>query len=166
MLIEHISPKLRALKALVIDVDRILTDGAVYFNAEGIFAKRFFVHDVDAMKLIEKKGIRLCIMNTSDDEPTRTWIKNLPFCEYYTDVSNKYSLLKSLSNEWVLPLEEMSFVSSDIKDLECMSAVGISVCSADAPKKVISIASFTSSKNSGYGVVEEFCSIILDAAAT
>jgi 3-deoxy-D-manno-octulosonate 8-phosphate phosphatase (KDO 8-P phosphatase) len=166
MLIEHISPKLRVLKVLVIDVDRILTDGTVYFSAEGICAKRFFAHDVDAMKLIEKKGIRLCIINTSDDEPTRKWIKNLPFCEYYTNVSNKYTLLKSLSNEWVLPMKEMSFISSNIKDLECMSSVGISVCSADAPKEVISTATLTSSKNSGHGVVEEFCSIILNALAT
>ena len=105
-------------------------------------------------------------MNTNDDEPTRKWIKNLPFCEYYTSVSDRYSLLKSLSNELALPMEEISFVSSDIKDLKCMSSVGLSVCSADAPKEVTSRATFTSSKNSGYGVVEEFCSIILAALAT
>ena len=57
-------------------------------------------------------------MNTNDDEPTRKWIKNLPFCEYYTSVSDRYSLLKSLSNELALPMEEISFVSSDIKDLK------------------------------------------------
>jgi 3-deoxy-D-manno-octulosonate 8-phosphate phosphatase (KDO 8-P phosphatase) len=166
MPIEYMLPNLRSLKVLVIDVDGILTDGAVFFSAEGILAKRFFVHDVDAMKLIENKGIHLCVMNTSDDAPTRKWIKNLPFCEYYTNVSNKYSLLKSLNNEWALPMEEISFISSNISDLKCMSAVGISVCSADAPKEVIAIATFTSSKNGGYGVVGEFCSIILGALAS
>ena len=56
MYTEHMPPKLRTLKVLVMDVDRILTDGSVYFGAEGIFAKRFFAHDVDAMKLVEKKA--------------------------------------------------------------------------------------------------------------
>ena len=44
-LVENMSVKPRNIKAIVLDVDGVLTDGRVYFSDSGEQMKVFYVHD-------------------------------------------------------------------------------------------------------------------------
>ncbi len=55
------SPKIRAL---FLDVDGVLTDGALYYADSGEETKAFSVHDGHGMKMLRESGVALAIISS------------------------------------------------------------------------------------------------------
>ena len=56
-------PRLAALKLLVLDVDGVLTDGGLWFSADGQLQKRFDVRDGLGIKLLQQDGLTLAFLS-------------------------------------------------------------------------------------------------------
>ena len=53
----HLLDRLRRIRLLALDVDGVLTDGQLYFQADGIEIKAFNVQDGHGLKLLKRAGI-------------------------------------------------------------------------------------------------------------
>ena len=73
--------------------------------------------------------------------------------ETYEAYKAKYGLLD----------EELIFMGDDIPDLECMRAVGIPVCPADAAAEVIEASRYVSEFAGGHGCVRDIIEQVLRA---
>ena len=54
---------LAALELLVMDVDGVLTDGGLWFDAQGELQKRFDVRDGLGLRLLQQKGLQLAFLS-------------------------------------------------------------------------------------------------------
>ena len=53
---------LTKIKLVITDVDGVLTDGGLYYTAEGEVMKRFHVHDGLGVKLLQTCGIQVAVI--------------------------------------------------------------------------------------------------------
>ena len=66
------------IRVVFFDVDGVLTDGGLYFNAEGESLKRFSVLDGQGLKLLQQAGITPVVITGRDSAPLRLRMKALP----------------------------------------------------------------------------------------
>ena len=52
------------IKALMLDVDGTLTDGGMYYGADGEALKKFNTRDAHGLQLLRENGIRVCVIST------------------------------------------------------------------------------------------------------
>jgi 3-deoxy-D-manno-octulosonate 8-phosphate phosphatase (KDO 8-P phosphatase) len=64
---QAITEQARKIKLLIMDVDGVLTDGRIYYNAQGEESKSFYVQDGLGLKLLQSTGVRLAIISGRAD---------------------------------------------------------------------------------------------------
>jgi YrbI family 3-deoxy-D-manno-octulosonate 8-phosphate phosphatase len=57
-------------------------------------------------------------------------------------------------------LEAVAYVGNDVNDVECLGAVGLPVCPADAWPEARALASWVLTRSGGEGCVREFCDAV------
>ena len=67
----------------------------------------------------------------------------------------KFPALKELLGRLGLSCEEVCYIGDDWNDLQCMEAVGLSMCPADAVKEVCASANYVAVHAGGHGAVRE-----------
>ena len=60
------------IEAVFLDIDGILTDGAVYVDASGNETKRIFFDDIDAIFAMKREGIKIGFITGENND----------FCKY------------------------------------------------------------------------------------
>jgi len=151
-------PKIRAL---VVDVDGTLTDGGMYYGAQGIELKKFDTRDAKGMQLLESTGVLVCVMTGEDDAPTRARMEKLNIQSYYPGVTDKLQVLEGLVKEWDIEMSEVAFVGDDVNDLAPILAVGFSACPNDALPQIVANADYVCTRCGGHGAVREVCELLL-----
>ena len=63
--------QLRSIQLLVLDVDGVLTDGGLWFDAEGQLSKRFDVRDGLGIRLLQQAGIDIAFLSAVAREERR-----------------------------------------------------------------------------------------------
>ena len=59
----RIGKRLRRIKLLVLDVDGVLTDGGLWFDASGQLIKRFDVRDGLGIRLLQQAGVEIAFLS-------------------------------------------------------------------------------------------------------
>ena len=81
--------KLKNIKAFVLDVDGVFTDGSVYLLPEGNMCRVMNVLDGYAVVKALKKGYKIGVITGGDDPMVRHRINYLGITDYYAKVHNK-----------------------------------------------------------------------------
>ena len=69
--------KAQGVRVLFLDVDGVLTDGGLYFSAEGESLKRFHTLDGHGLKMLQKASITPAVVTGRDSAPLRLRLKQL-----------------------------------------------------------------------------------------
>ena len=149
------------IKALVLDVDGVLTDGSLTFDEEGKEYKTFNAKDGQGIVMLNKTGFVTAIITARENGTVRHRFKNLGMTKLYEGSKNKIASLKELMKEFNLQPEEIAYMGDDLPDICVLKTVGLPCCPADATEEVKKYAKFVSSKNGGRGAVRELCDLIL-----
>ena len=72
-----LAKKLAGIKALILDVDGVLTDDHIYAGPDGFELKRFHIGDGLNMVLSMRAGLEIIIMSNRPSEATTTRMKDL-----------------------------------------------------------------------------------------
>lgn len=152
----------KQIKALVMDVDGTLTDGGIYMGISGEMMKRFDVRDGYAIKhRLPQYHIIPIIMTGRESDIVRNRCKELDIQYVIQNSRDKLKdLIEILQKEKIL-LEEVAFIGDDWNDMECMKAVGLKACPADAIKEIQENADYITECFGGYGAVREFIDWII-----
>lgn len=152
------------IKALVLDVDGVLTDGSLTFDEEGKEYKTFNAKDGQGIVMLNKTGFITAIITARENGTVRHRFKNLGMTKLYEGSKNKIASLKELMKEFNLQPEEIAYMGDDLPDICVLKTVGLPCCPADATEEVKKYAKFVSSKNGGRGAVRELCDLILKSS--
>lgn len=155
--------KLRQVEVLVMDVDGTLTDGAMYFGAEGEVMKRFSTRDGMGITLLHRAGIRTAIITSENTPIVVARAAKLKIDHVILGSRNKKHSLIELAGKLGTNFVRMAYIGDDINDADPMKMCGVSACPSDATASIAAIAHFKSSYTGGNGAVREFAEAILVA---
>lgn len=158
--------KASKIKALVFDVDGVMTDGSLTFDENGVEYKTFNAKDGQGIVMATRAGFVTAIITARTNGTVRHRFNNLGMTKLYEGQKNKALALADLMEEYKLNLEEIAYMGDDLPDLCILEKVGLPCAPADAVDEVLQTAQFISSKNGGRGAVRELCNFILQCAGS
>jgi len=158
----NILEKFNPIKAIVMDVDGVLTDGKILLLASLEMARTMNIKDGYALQLAIKKGYHVCIISGATDEGAiLNRFKTLGITDVHQGITDKAALLHDKMKAWNVSKEEVLFIGDDIPDLKAMQLVGLACCPADASTEIIEIAHYISPKKGGEGCVRDIIEKVL-----
>ena len=162
---EQLLERARGIRALVLDVDGVLTDAGLYYSARGETIKRFSARDGFAVKLAQSEGIRVAVLSGRVAPPLRVRLRHLGIpAELVIEGSrNKAKDIGRLAGVLALPLDQIAFVGDDVPDLPALRLVGLAACPADASEEVRHRCHFVSEARGGNGAVREVVELLIKA---
>lgn len=152
---------LSKIKAVVFDVDGVLSPDTVPMGEGGIPQRMANLKDGYAMVQAVKGGLHLAILSGANDPNVESRFKLIGMKDIFLNCKAKLPIL----HEWMktngYSPEEVAYVGDDIPDLPPMSAVGLSVAPCTAAAEVKTAATFITRAAGGYGVARELLEEIL-----
>ncbi|MBD3316635.1 MAG: HAD-IIIA family hydrolase, partial [Chitinivibrionales bacterium] len=149
------------IRMLICDVDGTLTDGGMYYSAEGEVAKKFNTRDAMGLSLLQQKGILVLIVTRENSPAVEARMKKLGITEYYPGISRKQQFLEDYFKRFGYCFDEVAFIGDDLNDLECLKKAGFAACPADAVAEVRAVCDYRAGKDGGHGAVREICDLLL-----
>ena len=134
------------------DVDGVLTDGTLYFSAQGDEMKAFSSLDGHGLKMLQRAGIEVAIISGRSSRALELRAANLGIDELHMGVEDKRALLARLG-----------YMGDDVVDLPVLRACGFSATVADGHGEVLARVDYVSRKGSGRGAVRDVCDLIIRA---
>lgn len=153
----------RRVRLLIMDVDGVMTDGRIYYNAQGEESKSFYVQDGLGLKLLQASGVQLAIISGRADACVEHRARALGIDHYFGGVSNKAQALEALLQQTGLNAEACAFVGDDIIDLPALRRVGLPIAVPAASPLVQQHVRYVTGAAGGLGALREVCELILRA---
>lgn len=153
----------RGIRLLVLDVDGVLTDGRLYFNAEGEALKTFHVRDGAGIVQLRNAGIQVAIISGRNSPAVNTRMRELGVTHVYQGIGDKQQALETLLQSLQFTTNQIACIGDDTPDLPMLTMSRLAVAVADAHPKVRTAAHYITQLGGGLGAVREVCDLILQA---
>jgi 3-deoxy-D-manno-octulosonate 8-phosphate phosphatase (KDO 8-P phosphatase) len=153
----------KRVRLLVLDVDGVLTDGGLYYDARGEIIKRFNVQDGLGIKTAQAAGIEVAVITGLSSEAVHARVRELGIREYHDGFKEKLPVIERMARENGLEMFELAYMGDDWVDAGPMSRVGLAMAVADAQPEVLAMAHWVSSRPGGHGAVREAITYLLGA---
>lgn len=151
------------VRALILDVDGVLTDGGLYYDAEGRISKRFNVQDGLGVKLAQAAGVEVAVISGLASQAVETRVRELGIEHYHGGRIEKIPLLKDFSDKTEIPLEAVAYLGDDWVDAGAMRMVGLPMAVANAQPEIKRLAAYVTTAAGGHGAVREAIRFILES---
>lgn len=149
------------IKAVVLDVDGVLTEGKVTVFENGEQVRTFNIKDGYAVVTAIKAGIKVIVISAGTYNGVRTRLEYLGVEEINLGVKDKLQLLKDYQEKFQLQKDEMLYMGDDMPDYYAMQTVGLPTCPADASPDIIAVSKYVSPRAGGQGAVRDVLEKIL-----
>jgi 3-deoxy-D-manno-octulosonate 8-phosphate phosphatase (KDO 8-P phosphatase) len=153
----------RRVRLLVLDVDGVLTDGGLYYDARGEIIKRFDVQDGLGIKTAQAAGIEIAVITGLSSEAVQARVRELGIREYHDGFKEKVPVIERMALQNGLEMSELAYMGDDWVDAGPMSRVGLAMAVANAQPEVMAMAHWVSSRPGGHGAVREAINFLLAA---
>lgn len=154
---------MKHLKAIVLDVDGVLTDGGVWWGPNGEEWKRFCFADIMGVSLAKKSGLAIALVSGEDSPLVDRFAEKMGIADIEKNCKDKARALRSFAARNGLNLSDICFMGDDVNDLEAMDIAGLAAAPASAVSAALKRAGFIATKNGGNGAVRELVDAILSA---
>lgn len=159
-----LNPKFaRELRLLVLDVDGVMTDGALYFGARGEMLKAFNSRDGHGIKLLQATGIRVAVISGRRSAAVARRCRDLGIRHVFQGVDNKGKAYGELLRRLKIGAAQSACVGDDTPDIPMFARAGLAVAVRDAHPLARSAAHRVTTLQGGRGAVREVCDWLLDA---
>lgn len=151
------------IKALVFDVDGVLSSDVMPLADDGNPVRTVNVKDGYALQLAVKCGLHICIITGAKVESLRRRYESLGIKDIYIASSVKIRDFEEFLNRYPLRDEEVLYMGDDIPDYQIMTRCGLPCCPSDAAGEIRSISRFISAFPGGQGCVRDVVERVLKA---
>jgi len=153
--------KLKHIKAFVLDVDGVMTNGSLLVTESGEFLRQFNIKDGYALQLAVKQGFKIAVVSGARSKGVEHRLRGLGITDIYLGLDSKTAAYNEfLEKNGLLP-EQVLFMGDDIPDLELMKVAGLAVCPADAVEEIKALAHYISPRNGGDSCVRDIIEKVL-----
>ena len=160
-------PQLQAratgIRLLVLDVDGVMTDGSLHYDASGREFKSFHVRDGYGMRQLMKAGIVVAVISGRQSEAAAGRMRDLGITHAFLGREDKAPALDELLARTGLPASAAACVGDDAPDLPLMQRVALPIAVADCHPVILPAAAWRTTLPGGRGAVREVCDLLLAA---
>lgn len=142
---------LSKIKAIVFDVDGVLSRETITMNINGEPMRTVNIKDGYAIQLAMKMGLRIVILTGAASESIRVRYENLGVKDIYMKCGVKISVYNEFLAKYGYNDGEIIYMGDDIPDYQVMKRCGCPVCPADACPEIKAISCYISDKTGGNG---------------
>lgn len=153
--------KASKIKIFFTDVDGTLTDGKVYYSADGEVMKLFSLRDGAGFFQLHQHGIKSGIITTEDSPIVAKRAEKLKVDAYLYGMVDKFMAMQTYLNQVGLSFDQVAYIGDEVNDLEVMKHCGLRFAVADANEMIMDIADITCSHNGGDHAFREAVSVLL-----
>ena len=155
------SEKLRKIRALVLDIDGVLTDGGIGYDGERTF-KFFTYRDEHWIKMALRAGFIVGAISGAKSAANRQFTDGVGFSFCLEEMLNKLAGFEKVLSDWKLAPEECLYIGDDVIDMPPMRRAGVAVAVADAVPELDEVADWRTRAPGGRGAV---CEVIRELLA-
>ena len=151
------------VKLAILDIDGVMTDGSLYYGADGEVIKVFHVLDGHGIKMLCESNVELAIISGRSSPAVSKRAKDLGITHCYLGAEDKGAVYRVLRESLSLKEEQVGAIGDDVVDLPILMHCGFSASVPAAPAYVQSQVHYVTAADGGRGAVREFCEIIMHA---
>ena len=156
-----IKEKFKKIKLVLSDVDGVLTDGGMYYTANGEEFKKFNTKDGMGVEILKNNEIQTIFLTKENSKISKSRSKKLK-TKIFLGIKNKENSLNEISKQLKINFDEIAYIGDDVNDLLIMNLVGLSASPNDGTLKVKKIADYICKNKGGEGAFREFADLIID----
>lgn len=160
-----LADKIKKIKAVITDVDGVLTDATMNFFATpaGQIAevKKFCAYDGIGFILLRDFGFKTGIITGGNAPATEHRAAALGMDYLYYNYLDKLPALKDLMARCNLKAEEIAYIGDDLIDIPALKYVGLACAVNNAVQEVKSEADYITQVDGGKGAFREVAELIL-----
>ena len=160
---ESLLARSRNIKVLLLDVDGVLTDGGLFYSAQGETLKRFNTLDGHGLKMLQSAGITVAVITGRDSEPLRARLAALGISHARYGIDDKLPAAQDILAELQLDWNQTAAMGDDWPDWPMMKDAALRCAPSNAHHEMLSRADFVSRSQGGQGAVREVCDLLLSA---
>ena len=153
----------QGVRVAFFDVDGVLTDGGLYFSAEGETLKRFHTLDGHGLKLLARAGITPCVISGRDSAPLRLRLRALGVAHLRLGTEDKRPAAEAMLAELGLDWTQAAAMGDDWPDLPVLRRVAFACAPPQAHAEARALAHHVTAAPAGEGAAREFCDLLLVA---
>ncbi len=151
------------VRLMIFDVDGVLTDGGLYYDAQGEAIKRFNVMDGLGIRLLQQAGITTAIISARRSDIVAKRAADLGIQHVIQGRHDKLQAYQELCQTLHISAAETGFIGDDVVDLSLLDVVGFPVAVANAHADLVARVVLQTKASGGNGAVREVCDLILKA---
>ena len=142
---------LKKIKAIIFDIDGVLSAETITLSSEGVPLRTVNIKDGYAIQLAMKLGLRIVILTGANVPSIRRRYEGLGVEDIYIGCAIKIETYESFLQKYHLADDEVMYMGDDIPDLQVMRRVGCPVCPKDACPEVKAVSLYVSDCIGGHG---------------
>lgn len=153
----------RRLSWVLLDVDGVLTDGRLYYGAEGFAFKAFDTRDGLGLKLAQRAGLKVGTLSGRADAAVDRRAGELALDLVIAGTWDKAEAFAGFLAEHGVEAEQVAFIGDDLSDLPVLRRAGLSFAPADADAAVQETVDVVLAARGGRGAAREMVERVLRA---
>ncbi|CAN1538127.1 NeuA CMP-N-acetylneuraminic acid synthetase [Flavobacteriaceae bacterium] len=153
--------KTTKIEYLVLDVDGVFTDGSVYFNENGEFAKKFDMRDGMGLEILRENNVEVVVITSEQSSLVAQRMKKLQIEHTFLGVKDKFAFLTNFALEKNIDFGAIAYVGDDVNDLSNLCRAGWSFAPSNATKTVLNNVDVVLNNPSGNGAIREVCELLM-----
>jgi 3-deoxy-D-manno-octulosonate 8-phosphate phosphatase (KDO 8-P phosphatase) len=150
-----LTDRIARVELLLLDVDGVLTDGAIVYADDGAELKRFHVRDGSGLKLWQSAGKRAAIVSGRNSLAVTRRAAELGVAPVLQGHADKLAAFEALLADTGFRPEQVCAVGDDLPDLPVLRRCGVAVAVADACPEVRAAADYVTAVPGGRGAVRD-----------
>ena len=158
---KRLQDRIERIRLVILDVDGVLTDGRLYYSADGEELKVFNTLDGHGVKMLVDSGVEVAILSGRSSAALRQRAKDLNIKHVMMGVADKAEGYKKLLKRTRHTSDAVASIGDDLVDLPILMHCGFSAAVPNAPDDVKSRVDMVTVRAGGEGAVREFCEVIM-----
>ncbi len=159
----QIGDVLGRVRMLSLDVDGVLTDGALYYAEDGSQIRKFHERDGVGMKRVLAAGVEMVLITASKTQAIRHRGKDLGIRHVILGADDKLAALSGLCRGLGIDLGDVAHMGDDLNDVPVLEAVGCPLSVANGAPEAKDAALYVTERAGGDGAVREVCDLLVAA---
>lgn len=149
------------IRAVLSDVDGVLTDGKLYFDKTGNEFKSFDIQDGHGISMAKRAGFLVGFVSGRPSAATNQRAKDLGVEILRMQATNKMDMVNEIKDEHGLADDEICFLGDELVDLPVLYKVGLAVAVPNAVDDVRDAAHYVTERRGGNGALREVIDLLL-----
>lgn len=143
------------IKLLILDVDGVLTTGALPYDADGNRRKTFYVQDGSAIRLWMAQGGQVAILSGREAPSVNARAEDLGIPTVVQGVPDKVPAYETICRQAGVSEAEVAVMGDDLPDLPLLQRCGYPIAVENAHRFAKRIAKYVTRRSGGAGAIAE-----------